>query len=108
MLLLWEDLKKHCEAFKFNFHLWHLQFVIISDFEEEKHVKKITTEVEKEVEQPTNFSLVLVEGGFFDIKINFPNIHVVVPTKARSKYMMRPKGKEHVEKGSSPTKMAWK
>ncbi len=39
MLLLWEDLKKHCEAFKDNFHLLHQQFVIINDFEEEEHVK---------------------------------------------------------------------
>jgi hypothetical protein len=35
-----------------------------------------------EVEQPTNFSLVLVEGGFFDVEIDSPNKPVVIPTKA--------------------------
>jgi hypothetical protein len=35
-----------------------------------------------EVEQLANFSLVPIEGGFFDIKANSPNIHVIVPTKA--------------------------
>jgi hypothetical protein len=50
----------------------------------------------------------MVEGGFFDIKTNSPNIHVVVPIKARSEYMMRYKGKEHVEKGSSLAKVTRK
>ncbi len=114
MLLLWEkNLKKHCEAFKKKFHLLHLQFVIINDFEEEEHVKKKTIEVEKEVEQPieieqlANFSLILIEGEFFDIKFDYPNIHVI-PTKAWSKYMMRHKRKKNVEEGSSHAKVTWK
>ncbi len=57
-------------------------------------------EEEEEVEQPieikqlTDFSLVLVEGGFFDVEVDSFNIPIDVPTKARSKYMMRHKGKE--------------
>lgn len=35
-----------------------------------------------EVEQLANVSSVSIEGGFFDIKADSPNIHVVVPTKA--------------------------
>ncbi len=101
MLLLWEkNLKKHCKAFKDNFHLLHLQFVIINDFEEEEQVKKKTIEIEKEVEQP-------IERRFFDIKFDFPNIHVI-PTKAQSKYMMRHKRKENVEEGNSHAKVTWK
>jgi hypothetical protein len=51
-----------------------------------------------------NFSLTSVEGGFFDVESDSPNTHVV-PTKAQSKYMMKHKGKEQVEEGSSPTKV---
>jgi hypothetical protein len=47
----------------------------------------------------------LVEGGFFDVELNSPYIPIVVPTKAQSKFMTRHKGKEHVEEGSSPTKV---
>jgi len=47
-----------------------------------------------EIEQPTNSSSTPVEGGFFDIKVNSPNILITIPIKARSKYMMRRKGKE--------------
>jgi predicted Rdx family selenoprotein len=71
-------------------------------------VERKTTKVEQEVEQPTeieqlaNFSLAPVEGGFFDVEVDS---HVVVPTKAQSKYMMRHKGKEQVEECSSPTKV---
>ncbi len=47
-----------------------------------------------EIKQLIDFSLVLVEGGFFDVEVDFLNIFIVVPTKAWSKYMMRHKGKE--------------
>jgi len=88
-------------------------FVIISDSKEEEYVEKIYIEVEEveqfvEVEQLTNFSSILVEGGFFDGKADSLDIHVVVPTKAQSKYMMKHKGKEQVEEGNSPTKISWK
>jgi hypothetical protein len=45
-------------------------------------VEKKTTKVE-EVEQPMDFSLLAhVEGGFFDVEVDFPNILIIVPTKA--------------------------
>ncbi len=75
-------------------------FVIIGDFEKEEQVERRSTKKEKqakqlvEVKQLANFSLVLVEGGFFDIEVGSLDIPVVVTTKSRSKYMMRCKGKE--------------
>ncbi len=36
---------------------------------------------------------------------NSPNIPIVIPTKAQSKFMMRRKGKEQVEEGSSFAKV---
>jgi hypothetical protein len=89
-------------------------FVISSDFEEEEQVEKRSTEVEEEVEQPikveqlANFSLASVQRGFFDVEADYLNIFVVIPTKAQSKYMMRCKGKEHVEEGSSLAKVTLK
>jgi hypothetical protein len=56
----------------------------------------------------TYFSSVLVEGGFFNIKASTFGILVAIPTKAQSKYMMRHKGKEQVEEGSSFAKITWK
>jgi hypothetical protein len=50
----------------------------------------------------------MVEGGFFDVKVDSLNILVAIPTKSQSKYMMRCKGKEQVEEGSSLTKVTWK
>jgi hypothetical protein len=73
-----------------------------------------TTEVKQkpkqlsEVKQLMDFSLRPVEGGFFDVEVDSPNTHVVVRTKVQSKYMMKHKGKEHVEEASSPTKMTRK
>jgi hypothetical protein len=61
-----------------------------------------------EVEQLAIFSLTLIKEGFFDIGADSSNIHVVVPTKVQFKFMMRRKGKEHMEEGSSPTKMILK
>ncbi len=86
-----------------------LAFVIISESKEEKQVERRAIEKEKqverlvEVEQPTKISSELVEGGLFDVEVNSHDIHVV-PTKSRSKCMMRHKGKEHVEEGNSFTK----
>ncbi len=42
------------------------------------------------------------------MELNFHDIPIVVPTKAGSKFMMRSKGKEHVEEGNSPAIMTWK
>ncbi len=86
-------------------------FVVISDFEEEKQVERKTIEKEEktkqlvEVEQSVDFSSIPVEGRLFDVEVNSPNILVAILTKSRSKYMMRCKGKEQVEEGSSPTKV---
>jgi hypothetical protein len=49
-----------------------------------------------------------IEGGFYDIEHDSLDILVVGPTKARSKFVMRHKGKEQVEEGSSPTKVTRK
>ncbi len=51
---------------------------------------------------------VLVEEGFFDQKIDYPTIQVVILTMAWSKVHDEGKGKEQVEEGSSPTKVIWK
>ncbi len=89
-------------------------FVVISDSKEEEHVERKATEKEKqakrlvEIEQLIEFSSKLVEGGFFDRKVGSLDIPIIVPTKSRSKCMMRCKGKEHVEEGSSPTKITQK
>jgi hypothetical protein len=61
-----------------------------------------------EFEQLEFFSLVSIEGGSFDVEVDFFNIPTVVPTKFRSKYMMKRKGKEQVEGGSSLTKVTQK
>jgi len=77
-------------------------------------VEKKTIEVEEKVEQPVeveqsmDFSLAQIEKRFFDVEANFLDILVAIPTKARSKYMIRCKGKEHVEEGSSFAKMTQK
>jgi len=47
----------------------------------------------------------MFEGGFFDMEPNSPNILIAMPTKAWSKFMMRHKGKNQMEEGSSPTKV---
>jgi hypothetical protein len=70
-----------------------------------------TTEVEIEAKQPVkveqliDFSSTPVEGGFFDMKPNSPNIPIAIPSKAPSKFIMRCKGKEQVEESSSPAKV---
>ncbi len=77
-------------------------------------LRKNITKVEKEAEQPVeieqlaDFSLTLVKGRFFNVEANSSNIHVVVPTKMRFKFIMRCKGKEQVEEGNSPTKVTQK
>jgi hypothetical protein len=52
-----------------------------------------------------DFSLIPVEGGFFDVEVDFPDILVDVLTKVQSKYMMRRKGMEQVEEGNSLAKV---
>jgi hypothetical protein len=52
--------------------------------------------------------LASIERRLFDMELNFHDIPIVVPTKAGSKFMMRSKGKEHVEEGNSPAIMTWK
>jgi hypothetical protein len=51
------------------------------------------------------FLSTLIEGGFFEVEPDSPNIPIVVPTKAQSKFMMRHNGKEQAEEGSSPSKV---
>jgi hypothetical protein len=53
-----------------------------------------------EVEQLANFSSKLVQEGVFEVQLDSPNIHVVIPTKRWFKCMMRHKGKEMMEEGS--------
>ncbi len=62
----------------------------------ERKTTKVKQEAKQpiEVEQLADFSLAPVEGGFFNVQVDSPNTHVVVPTKAQSKYMMKHKGKE--------------
>jgi hypothetical protein len=55
-----------------------------------------------------NFSSISIKGGFFNVEANSPNILIIVPTKAQSKYMMRCKGKERVEEGNSLAKVTQK
>jgi hypothetical protein len=74
--------------------------IIINDYKEEEHIenKIIETKGEAkqlvEVEQLGDFSLEPIEGGFFDVEPNSPNIPITIPTKVRSKCMRRHEGKE--------------
>jgi hypothetical protein len=43
-------------------------------------VEKKTTKVKK-VEQPKDFSSTPIKGGFFDVKVDSPNISIDVPTR---------------------------
>jgi hypothetical protein len=54
------------------------------------------------------FSSEPVEGGFLKVEVSFFNIHVIIPTKSHSKYHMRHRGKERVEKGNSLAKVTYK
>ncbi len=89
-------------------------FVIINDYEEKGWVEKKATKKEEQVQRPieieqcVKYSLGPVEGGFLDIKVGYHDVPVVVPTKSQSKYMMKHKGKEQVEEGSSPIKVTHK
>jgi hypothetical protein len=42
------------------------------------------------------------------MEVGSADIPIIIPTKSQSRYMMRCKGKEHVEEGSSPTKITQK
>jgi len=61
-----------------------------------KHVQQLV-----EVERLTTFSSKPIEGGFFKVETSFPDIPIIIPTKSRSKYMMRCWGKKQVVEGSS-------
>jgi hypothetical protein len=108
MLPPWEkDLKRHCETFdKKN---WPLAptIIIINDYEEEVEKKVAKMEVDQlvEVEQLIEFSSKLVQEGFFEVQLDSPNIHVVIPTKMWFKCMMKCKGKETMEEGGSLAKV---
>jgi hypothetical protein len=54
------------------------------------------------------FSSELVERKFFEVEVGSFDIHVIIPTKFRTKYMMRCQGKEQVEEGSSLAKVILK
>jgi hypothetical protein len=54
------------------------------------------------------FSSELVERRFFEVEVGSFDIHVIIPTKFRTKYMMRCQGKEQVEEGSSLAKVILK
>ncbi len=84
--------------------------IIINDYEEEveKRVAKVEVDQPIEIEQSTSFSSKLVQEGFFEVQLDSPNIHVVIPTKAWFKCMMRRKGKEMMEEGGSPAKVTQK
>ncbi len=75
-------------------------FIIINDYEKEKKVEKKITKVEEEakqhveVEQHADFLLAPNKGGFFDMEPNSHDIHVALPTKVQSKFIMKCKGKE--------------
>jgi hypothetical protein len=58
------------------------------------YISKKEVEQPIKVEQSANFLSSPIEGGFFDIKLDSPNIFVDVPTKTWTKFMMRHKGKK--------------
>jgi hypothetical protein len=59
-----EGIEKTLQSLQRQFSSLAPTFVIINDYEEEKHVEDRTIEVEEEeeVKQSTNFSSALVEG----------------------------------------------
>ncbi len=68
--------------------------MIINDYKEEEYVEKKIIEIEEarqlvQVEHPIDFLLALVEGGFFDKKIDYLDIPIIIPTMVWSKFMMR-------------------
>jgi hypothetical protein len=87
-----------------------LAFFIISDFEEEGQVERRAPKKKEKIKQPieikqlVEFSSKTIKRGFFDVEVDSLYI-LVVPTKSRSKYMMRCKGKEQLEEGSSFAKV---
>ncbi len=105
---IWRDIARPLKAFSpLTFTI-----IIISDFKEEEQVEKKTIEAKVdqlvEVEQSIDFSLESVEGRFFDVETNLPDIFVAIPTKVRSKCMMRHKGEETMEEGGSLAKVTQK
>ncbi len=107
-------LEETVNVFRRQTALLALAFVIISDFEEEKHVESKATKKDEQVQQPIEveqlvaFLVISVEARLLDIEANFLDIPVAIPTQSQSKYMMKHKGKKQVEEGNSPTKVTWK
>jgi hypothetical protein len=68
-------------------------FIIISDFEEhvENRVLKEVKQAQQlvEVEHLVTFSSKPIKRGFFNVKASSFDILIVIPTKFRSKYMMK-------------------
>jgi cell division protein FtsL len=104
-------LEETVNVFRRQTALLALAFVIISDFEEEKHVESKATKKDEQVQQPIEveqlvaFLVISVEARLLDIEANFLDIPVAIPTQSQSKYMMKHKGKKQVEEGNSPTKV---
>ncbi len=74
----------------------------------EKRAAKKGTKQHFEVEQLINFSSKLVKELYFDIDTSSFDVPIAIPTKARSKCMMKCKQKELVEEGLSLAKVTWK
>jgi len=90
-------LEESLQGFQRQFSPLAPTFVLINDSEKEEHVERRATNKEEkakqlvEIEQPTYFSSIPIEGRFFNVEGDSPDILVTIPTKAWSKYMMRHK-----------------
>jgi hypothetical protein len=100
-----EGLEETLRGFRRQFSPLAPTFVLINDSEKEEHVERRATDKEEkakqliEIKQPTYFSLIPIEGGFFNVEGDSPNILVTIPTKAWSKHTMRRKRKNKWRKG---------
>jgi len=81
--------------------------IVISDFKEEEQVERRATNQPIEVERLIKFFSKPIQWRFFEVEPNSPDIPIVVPTKARSKCMMRCNGKDMM-KGGLPSKVTRK
>jgi hypothetical protein len=94
-----EGFEETLQGFRRQFSPLAPTFVLINDYEKEEHVERRATYKEEkakqliEIKQPTYFSLIPIEGGFFNVEGDSLDILVTIPTKARSKHMMRCKRK---------------
>ncbi len=93
-----EGFEKTLQDLQRHFSLLAPTFIIVTDYKEEKQIenKIIEAEVDQpiEVEQSTNFLWKPIEGKLFNVELDSLDIPIDVPTKVRSKCMMRHKGKE--------------